>query len=469
MQIFELSQISIDSSSRQLEDDVKGEVEALRGLGEFSPEVQAELTRSFLPDRISDTLNIEGVRVNPRLTRAVLDGLAVSDSDRYSEREILNVNEANELIESESKSGSLLSVSLVQEIHRRIAKDLAPDAGAFRAKNVEITGAKHRPPAWGDVSDLVREVCNQYADQEHSPLSVAAWTHATIAKIHPFSDGNGRTARMIQDFVLLRHGLLPIGIPISRRGEYYDALEVADDGEFGPLVSIMASAELAALDKARRIAQAPQQRRERIKRLVKAATKTTRQNEYNLYEIWRRRVEGFISEVTKWLDELNEESDDFRFRYRTYETKSFEKWKDIRARGLARGTWHLSIDVMVRGRMLCRFLFYSRRHRLDWTVDPDDKFRDDVGLFITSVGDREEQFSFDQYSDPYISLREVLPTKDGLVVYRDPDVAVESETPEGVNFQLERTRWEGQPELTPGDVIEEFVEQVLVKLGLIDS
>ncbi|MFF4220016.1 Fic family protein [Streptomyces nondiastaticus] len=468
VEIFNLNDIALDSSASQLEEEVQGEVESLRSLGEFSPEVQSELARSFLPDRISDTLNIEGVRVNARLTRAVLDGLAVSESDRYSEQEILNVNDSNALIESEAKSNSPLSIDLIKEVHRRIEKNLIQTAGSFRQSDVAITGAKYRPPSWADVPDLIREMCSQYSLGQNTELVRAAWLHATIAKIHPFMDGNGRTARMLQDFSLLRSGLLPIGIPISRRGEYYDALEVADEGSFGPLVSIMASAELAALDKARRIAQAPQERREKIRRLVKAAGKTTRQTEYNLYEVWRRRLEGFITELIKWLDELNEESTDFQFRYRAYEAKSFEKWKEIRDRGWAHGTWNLTIDVVVRGKAICKFLFYSKRHQLNWTTDPDNNLRDEVGLFISSVSDSDERFSFGQFSDPYISLREVLPCRDGILVYRDPDVTLENEETPGVTVESENSLWEGEAALSPGDVIEEFIQQVLVKLGLID-
>jgi hypothetical protein len=52
MDIFDLNDISLDSSAKQLEEEVAGEVASLRGLGEFSPEVQAELARSFLPDRM---------------------------------------------------------------------------------------------------------------------------------------------------------------------------------------------------------------------------------------------------------------------------------------------------------------------------------------------------------------------------------------------------------------------------------
>lgn len=78
-------------------DHVRGEI---ADLGEFSPEVQEELRKSFLPERIADTLTIEGINVNPRVTRSILEGLALADSDRYAEQGVLNIVEANDFVES---------------------------------------------------------------------------------------------------------------------------------------------------------------------------------------------------------------------------------------------------------------------------------------------------------------------------------------------------------------------------------
>ena len=214
-----------------------------------------------------------------------------------------------------------------------------------------------------------------------------------IAKIHPFMDGNGRTARMVQDFGLLADRLLPVGIPISRRGEYYDSLEASDNGDLLPLIGLVANAELAALDKARRIAEAPGHRRKRILRLVKAASHNVKKTEYNQYEVWRRKVDGFMTEFTKWLDELNEESEEFQFRYRTYEMKSFEKWCEVRDNGWAPATWLLLIDVIVRGKSAHKFLFYAKRHHLNWVTDPTDELRDTVAIFSTPCQTRTQSLS----------------------------------------------------------------------------
>ena len=56
--------------------EVDAELLRLRELGDFGPNTLDRLMKTFLPERISDTLNIESIFVNPRLTRAVLEGLA---------------------------------------------------------------------------------------------------------------------------------------------------------------------------------------------------------------------------------------------------------------------------------------------------------------------------------------------------------------------------------------------------------
>lgn len=464
-----MSELQFEAATLQLLQDVEAEAAKLASLGEFTSEVQEELNRSFLPDRISDTLNIEGVRVNPRLTRAVLDGLAISDSDRYTTQEILNVSSANDLIESEARSGYPLSVQLVREIHRRIEENLIPTAGAFREEDVEITGATHRPPPWTDVPGLVREVCGQYEENiTVSPLVRAVWLHANIAKIHPFVDGNGRTSRMLQDFALLSSNLLPVGVPMSRRNEYYDALEAADTGDFNQAVSVIANAELAALDKALRIAEAPKQRRSRIEQLVKAANATTKRTEYNQYEIWRRKAEGFAAEVAKWIDELNDASDSFRFRYQTYDIPSFEKWLEIRRKGWATFTWLFRLDAIVNERVLARFLFYARRHNLGWTTDPNDNLRKSVGLFIDSVDDPKQDFRFGRYEDRYIRLRELVIDAPRLLAYHDPGVHPD-DLPSGIDVTVDRMAWEPTEVSAFADVIEDLISDILVKLGLIDT
>ena len=57
------------------------------------------------------------------------------------------------------------------------------------------------------------------------PIELAAWTHAEFVKIHPFTDGNGRTSRLIMNYQLMKNGYLPISIDKKDRLSYYEALE----------------------------------------------------------------------------------------------------------------------------------------------------------------------------------------------------------------------------------------------------
>lgn len=72
------------------------------------------------------------------------------------------------------------------------------------------------------------------------PVELAARTHADFIKIHPFMDGNGRTARLLMNFDLMRKGFPAIVLPVDRRLAYYEALDTAHvDGDDGPFLRLI--------------------------------------------------------------------------------------------------------------------------------------------------------------------------------------------------------------------------------------
>ena len=76
---------------------------------------------------------------------------------------------------------------------------------------------------------------------EYHPLLVATWLHHRFAQIHPFPDGNGRVTRALITWHLVQHDYLPMVVTRDDRNDYIDALEAADDGDLGPLVTFTAS------------------------------------------------------------------------------------------------------------------------------------------------------------------------------------------------------------------------------------
>ncbi|WP_290140554.1 Fic family protein [uncultured Dubosiella sp.] len=82
-----------------------------------------------------------------------------------------------------------------------------------------------------------------------NPIELVAWTHAEFVRIHPFIDGNGRTARMIMNDQLMKQGLLPVSIPTERRLAYFEVLErYAVRQELEPFANLIAELEEKRLD-----------------------------------------------------------------------------------------------------------------------------------------------------------------------------------------------------------------------------
>ena len=140
---------------------------------------------------------------------------------------------------SEIECGSTfrLRPSTIQSLHRLAIQDIYACAGNYRTHEIQISGTDHKPPLWKDVPCLVEDMCDYVNDHWNSstPIHLSSYVMWRINWIHPFTGGNGRTARAISYVVLcVKLGYrLPgtLTIPdqiIKNREPYYDALDAAD-------------------------------------------------------------------------------------------------------------------------------------------------------------------------------------------------------------------------------------------------
>lgn len=111
------------------------------------------------------------------------------------------------------------------------------------------------------TKDEMEALIRMYREAEptQSPEVKAAWLHHRFTQIHPFQDGNGRVARALASLVFLREGLFPLVVRESDRIEYIGALELADTGDLGPLVTFFARRQRDAILKALGLEQQVQQ------------------------------------------------------------------------------------------------------------------------------------------------------------------------------------------------------------------
>lgn len=113
---------------------------------------------------------------------------------------------------------------MIKEIGVLINKNIK-DIDGFRTTQVYIRGAEHIPPSAVDVPRLMSElVYRNKKEKDESVFNYIARFHIMFERIHPFTDGNGRTGRLIITKELLSRGLAPIVIPLEYRDKYLDLL-----------------------------------------------------------------------------------------------------------------------------------------------------------------------------------------------------------------------------------------------------
>lgn len=88
--------------------------------------------------------------------------------------------------------------------------------------------------------DRLIEIYTSLAEEQISPIILAAWVHHAFTKIHPFQDGNGRIARLLASLILIKNGLLPFTVKRNDKAKYINALELADNNEPQELISFFA-------------------------------------------------------------------------------------------------------------------------------------------------------------------------------------------------------------------------------------
>ncbi|MFA7055860.1 MAG: Fic family protein, partial [Acholeplasmataceae bacterium] len=84
----------------------------------------------------------------------------------------------------------------------------------------------HQPPDYVKVYDRMNKFFKNMETFEGSSIEKAAYAHASIAKIHPFVDANGRLAKLVLNYFLMKGDYLPISIPLELRENYIEKLEI---------------------------------------------------------------------------------------------------------------------------------------------------------------------------------------------------------------------------------------------------
>ena len=197
---------------------------------------------------------IEGNSLNLQQTRHILEHrMVVKGKSIIEHQEVLGLDAAMRYINETLLYRAIgeLTINDILDIHRRVLGWVDPiESGKFRKHQVYV--GNFVPPQAEHVDKLMNEFVDwlnviQTQNEAH-PVQIAALAHYKFVYIHPFYDGNGRTGRLLMNLILMKSGLPPVIIRKQDRLDYYDYLEMANQGDIKPFIRFIAKCTQRTLE-----------------------------------------------------------------------------------------------------------------------------------------------------------------------------------------------------------------------------
>ena len=187
-----------------------------------------EILKNFIIEFAYNTTSIEGNTINLNEARSLLqDGLTPKNKTL---REIYDVQNTEKVFLSLIDSKEELNHELIQKIHLDLMENIDKRVG-YRTSDVRVIRANFKAtpaPYVKTDMDLLLKWFNENKNKLH-PLVTISVFHHKFEKIHPFMDGNGRTGRVLLNFILMKYNYPPFIILNKERKEYLDSLRKADE------------------------------------------------------------------------------------------------------------------------------------------------------------------------------------------------------------------------------------------------
>lgn len=182
----------------------------------------------------------------------MLEGITVGGKTMREHVEVINHQDAIFYVEDSIRNEEPFSERQIKNLHHLVLKRIDDRyAGVYRDQQVFISGATHIPPSPLKIQEQMDKLMHWYNGeaQEIHPIVRGAMLHTIFVGIHPFIDGNGRTATLLLNSELMKAGYPPIIIRVENRLAYYNALEKAHTkGDYENFKELVAKEVEASLD-----------------------------------------------------------------------------------------------------------------------------------------------------------------------------------------------------------------------------
>lgn len=229
-------------------DKLQEKIAKLRPLNKTELE---KLRENFIIENTYNSNAIEGNTLTLRETALILQqGITIQGKKVREHLEVIGYKDAFYYILDIVNEP--LTKQVIKDIHSLVLMHDRENKGVFRRVNVQILGSSHKTSEPQEIESNIDELLVKYEEwkQQYHILKAIALLHLEFESIHPFIDGNGRTGRLLLNFELIKHGLLPVNIKFTDREKYYNSFDeyhINNNADY--LTDLIANYEIEELEK----------------------------------------------------------------------------------------------------------------------------------------------------------------------------------------------------------------------------
>lgn len=212
-------------------DHLERKRELLRDLRQRQPALCAEIDRELALDFIHATNALEGNTLSREEAVSLLEtGCAIGGKPLLDQMEVLDQSVALDLLARLSGSEQALRDADIRHLHAAaIGRTRPASAGRYREGERSVPGSLTTFPDPTEIDGLMGELTAWLASQP-TDTRTAIEAHERLVSIQPFDDGNGRTARLLMNLILVRAECPLLVVEVGARAEYHASLEALQLG-----------------------------------------------------------------------------------------------------------------------------------------------------------------------------------------------------------------------------------------------
>jgi Fic family protein len=330
-------------------------------------------------DFVFHSNKIEGNTLSRGETELALKSTKANGASK-SEQEAVNLRNAYRWV-IETYYGCNETFSLfVREVNKKLLDGIEEKAGVFRTVEVTLSRVAYIPPPWGSVDEFISQLGKEVnlAQANTSGLELAVRVHTKFVAIHPFVDGNGRTARLLIAAILLNSDLPVLVLNADDKERYLSALGRSNDGSLDSLLNFymeimeqtlqeledLDQGEIGSLDltgsvqddnllptKEELSTEAGDNKKSlgRLLSILKKKKNERKEAQVATYSAWRSAFEMFRNEVASYItgldtmDEFQEAGYDIKFN--EFDIVNEYRFDEFWARRNLSHTWFCSLTI----------------------------------------------------------------------------------------------------------------------------